>query len=454
MNSQNNNAVTGRWEKLVEWCQRHCTPYTYAIVVAVIIGVASGIAASALKWMIQLMSAIVFHDISLGSNLRLLFCPLLGILLTGIYQRYVVHLNLEHGMERIERELGSGKYNLGARYIFSPMIASTLTLGFGGSAGAEGPIATAGAAIGGRVGRIFKVDDATLKIMIGCGAGAGIAGIFLAPVGGAMFTLELLRLSMSTILVVSLIVACLVSAMTAYVCNGLNYDINFIQTVPFEVKIIVPALVLGVLCGVYSSYYTMIMKRLRGWFESIGNHWVRNLVSGTLLAAAVFFFPTLYGEGYDSLSKLINGEHIVLTHNSLFYELGHSPWLLMAITAGILFCKPIATCSTNSGGGVAGDFAPTLFAGAMTGFLFAMFLNTVFGLDLPTGNIVFIGMAGVMAGTVKAPLMAIFLTAEMADGYQFLLPLMIASATSYCIVTMISRLRAKGTVMPDEKAQA
>lgn len=161
MNSQNNNAVTGRWEKLVEWCQRHCTPYTYAIVVAVIIGVASGIAASALKWMIQLMSAIVFHDISLGSNLRLLFCPLLGILLTGIYQRYVVHLNLEHGMERIERELGSGKYNLGARYIFSPMIASTLTLGFGGSAGAEGPIATAGAAIGGRVGRIFKVDDAT-----------------------------------------------------------------------------------------------------------------------------------------------------------------------------------------------------------------------------------------------------------------------------------------------------
>lgn len=406
----------------------------FVMLIAVIIGLLAGIAAFVLKFMIGTTTNFLTGGLSAGHfNLSLLFYPLAGIILTGLFQRYVIHRDIEHGVERIEEGLRTRHYNLGNKYIYSPLIASTLTLGFGGSAGSEGPIATVGGAIGGGVARRLGLSPETIRVLIGCGAGAGIAGIFKSPIGGVLFTLEVLRLELKTVTVLAQFVSCIVSAMTAYVLSGCTYDIDFNQTIPFDIHIMPWAMLLGAFCGLYSLYYSKVMSSLRSYFESLKKPLVRNIVSGAMLAILIFVFPTLYGEGYESLSRLINGHHAILTEAGIFAGLGTKPWILIAITAAILICKPVAACSSNSGGGVAGDFAPCLFAGAIAGFLFGTFLNTAFGLDLPASNMAFVGMAAVMAGVVKAPLMAIFLTAEMADGYQYLLALLVAAYISYGI---------------------
>ncbi|MEZ3576131.1 MAG: chloride channel protein [Muribaculaceae bacterium] len=429
------NAPQGsRFDRLVQRLKDCCGEDVFVILIAVVIGLFAGFAAFVLKTMIGYTTNLLTGHLSAGHfNLVLLVYPLAGIVLTGLYQRYVIHRNIEHGVERIEQGLRERRYNLGKKYIYSPMIASTLTLGFGGSAGSEGPIATVGGAIGGSVARRLGLSPETIRVLVGCGAGAGIAGIFKSPIGGVLFTLEVLRLELKTSTVLAQFISCIVSAMTAYVLSGCSYDINFEQTIPFDIHIMPWAMLLGAFCGLYSLYYNRVMSGLRKYFESLRRPIVRNIVSGAMLAVLIFVFPTLYGEGYESLSRLINGHHAILTEAGLFAELGTKPWLLIAITAAILICKPVAACSSNSGGGVAGDFAPCLFAGAIAGFLFGTFLNTAFGLGLPASNMAFVGMAAVMAGVVKAPLMAIFLTAEMADGYQYFLALLVASYISYGI---------------------
>jgi len=416
-------------------------PGSVAVAVVVVgVGIVAGVAAFLLKKMIGFTTGLITAGVEPDHfNIRLLFFPLAGIVLTGLYQRYILHRNIEHGVERIEAGLRSHVYNLGSKYIYSPIVASTLTLGFGGSAGSEGPIATVGGAIGGAFGKRLGLRPEFVRVLIGCGAGAGIAGIFKSPLGGVLFTLEVLQLELTTVTVLAQFIACIISAMTAYVLSGCTYDINFIQAIPFDLKIIPWVVVLGVFCGLYSVYYSYIMDRMRKYFESVRRPLLRNVISGGILAALVFLFPTLYGEGYDSLSRLINGHHAVLTEAGFFSMLGGHVWILIAVTFAILAVKPMAACSTNSGGGVAGDFAPALFAGAIAGFFFAMLLNTIFNTAIPTANMAFIGMAAVMAGVVRAPLMAIFLAAEMADGYQYFLGLLIAAYISYGIAYYLKR---------------
>lgn len=416
-----------------------CPPNMAMAVMAVIIGLATGFVSWLLKLMISTLASWLTSGWSATHyNYRLLILPLAGIVLAGMYQRYILHRNIEHGIDRVKQNVRRGVDRISPSMIYNPMLASTLTLGFGGSAGSEGPIATTGSAIGSNVGRFFRLTPDQLRILIGCGAGAGIAGIFKAPVGGMLFTLEVLRLPLNTVSVIALLFSCIVSSMTAYVLSGYTYDITFVQTTPFDAHILPWVLLLGVLCGLYSAYYSTVMSRLRGRLEGIDNRLMRNIIAGASLAVMVFVFPTLYGEGYGSLSRLINGHHGVLVEHSLFFTQMPGPWLLIAIAAGILICKPFAACTTNSGGGVAGDFAPTLFAGAIAGYLFAMLLNNTVGTTLPVGNCAFIGMAAVMAGAVRAPLMALFLTSEMADGYQFFIALLIAASVSYIVVRMIS----------------
>lgn len=417
-------------------------PQVAIAVLAVIIGLATGIAA----WLLKLMIATLSSWLTTGwsathFNYRLLFLPLAGIVLAGLYQRYILRRNIEHGIERVKNKVKAGNDRVKPDMIYSPMLASTLTLGFGGSAGSEGPIATTGAAIGSNVGRMFGLTSDQLRILIGCGAGAGIAGIFKAPVGGMLFTLEVLALPLNTVSVIALLCSCIISSMTAYALSGYTYDINFIQSTPFDPHLLPWAILLGLLCGLYSAYYSTVMRRLRIRLEHINRPLLRNILAGASLAVMVFVFPTLYGEGYGSLSHLINGHQEVLVEHSLFYTSAPAPWLLIAIAAAILVCKPFAACTTNSGGGVAGDFAPTLFAGAIAGYLFAMLLNHTVGTTLPVGNCAFIGMAAVMAGAVRAPLMALFLTSEMADGYQFFIALLIATSVSYFVVRLLDRSR-------------
>lgn len=409
------------------------------IVIASIIGVAVGAAAYVLKEAIAWLSrgVTIMFDAS-SSNAFLLVVPIVGIVLAGVYQRYIIRTGLSHGVDRLSRDIAAGNPALGPKLTYGPIVASTLTLGFGGSAGAEGPIAYAGAAIGSNIGRVFGVDRTTLMLLVGCGAGAGIAGIFKAPLGGVLFTLEVLGMAMSTPAVIALVAAAVCASTTAYVFSGFTMDLPWTHAPQFVGEIIPWSLLLGVFCALYSVYYSRVMHRMRRVYGRIKNPWVENIAGGIVLAVTVFLFPTLYGEGYQAMGRIINADFQALFDGSVFYGVHIGRWTLPLLLAGILAVKCFATSASNSAGGVAGDFAPTLFAGCIAGLFFATTLNAAFDLGLDAAAFAYIGMAGVMAGAIRAPLMAFFLTSEMSNGYGYFLPLLIVSVVSYCLTVVIS----------------
>lgn len=417
-------------KRLMAMCRRHISDQGMLFIIAVITGVACGSAAALLKSLIAAISRWLTSSIHDGSmDYILLIVPVAGIVLTGIYQRYILRHDIEHGVKRIQDYIAAKVSHLPGYLTYGPIIASSLTLGFGGSAGSEGPIATSGAAIGNGIGRLFRLDNRLLLIMIGCGAGAGIAGIFKAPAGGVLFTLEVLKLEMTTVSVMALFLSCITAAMTAYVLSGCTVDMSFVQMEPFDANVMPWILLLGVTTGLYSLYYSDIMKMMNRVYSRMKNPWIRNIASGSILAALLFAFPAMYGEGYTMMEHLLNNDFPSITLHSPFHA--SEGWPMLLVVGGIVLVKAFATSASNSGGGVAGDFAPALFAGSMLGFLFASTANILFGLDLPVSGFTFIGMAGVMSGVVRAPLMALFLTAEMTNGFILFLPLMIVSAISF-----------------------
>lgn len=423
----------------VWWCRRHIERRPLAFIIATVIGLLAGFGAFLLKRMIGWLSTALTSGLNVvGPDWLLIVLPVIGIPLTGIICRYIFRSNPAHGVRRLMDALKAHDYRRPPQLMFSPLIASTVTLGFGGSAGSEGPIASAGAAIGSNMARAFRLDSHVMMIMVGCGAGAGIAGIFKAPLGGALFTLEVLHMSLTTFTVMVLLVSTLTAGMTAFLLSGCTVDIAIDHVNGFDSSLIGWVMLLGVVCGLYSLYYSYIMKSVEHLLTAIVNPWVRNILAGLALGLMLFLFPALYGEGYGVVGHLINGEYSALTVDSIFAGLGSGPWLMVAVAVGIVALKCFATSTTNSGGGVSGDFAPTLFAGAVMGYLFAVGANLLFDAELPVPLFAYLGLAGVMAGAIRAPLMAIFLTAEMTGAYGLLLPLMIAGAISFGIVRLFT----------------
>lgn len=433
--------------RFIDWLGTHVNVQTTVFVLAVATGLCAGAAAAMLKYAIRKVSeGFTDHFHMFGPNWALLAIPVAGILLTGLYQRKVLRADITHGVRRLGADIKSGRAAMPGYLCYAPMVASTLTLGFGGSAGSEGPIAYTGAAIGSNIGRLFRLDSHLMMIMLGCGAGAGIAGIFKAPVGGFLFTLEVLRLELTTMSVMACLLACITAAMTAYVLSGFTVDLSYIQYDPFDLHLAPCIILLGVVCGFYSLYYAYVMKTMERFYTALRRPWVRNLVSGSVLAAIIFLFPAMYGEGYDVMGDVLAGRLGSLTADSLFAHIAPEGWPIVAISAAILATKAFACSGANGGGGVAGDFAPTLFAGCVAGFFFATLLNTAFGLDLPVAGLAFCGMAGVMAGVIRAPLMALFLTAEMTDGFVLFLPLLTVTGVSYGIVRIFKPAEYYSTV--------
>lgn len=425
-------------------------PYAFMMMLAFITGLLTGSAAYLLKCTVRWVSQPIADNLHPWQcNRALLVMPVIGIMLTGIYQRYILHKEIYHGSDRLNRAIANRRYRLAGDLTYAPIVASTMTLGFGGSAGSEGPIAYAGAAIGSNIARLFRSDPTLMKIMLACGASAGIAGIFKAPIGGALFSLEVLTVSLTVGGIVAVLLASVTAALTAYVWSGCTPDLIFNNVSAFDWHWAPWVLVLGVFCALYSFYYSSVMTVMRRWYDSIGNPWLKNLISGALLAALVFLFPPLFGEGYNFMGELLAGKANALSDYSLFAYDGDLAWTPILIALGIIIVKAFACSSTNSGGGVAGDFAPTLMAGCVAGFFFASILNTLFGLHLPVADFAFFGMAAVMAGAIRAPFMAIFITVEMAQAYTLLLPVVLTAAVSYLGVLALRRLRHLPSSLPD-----
>ena len=460
---ETHNRFTELWLKFVIWREHHIKERNFLILLSLVVGITCGIAAQLLKFLIHLISsALTSHFSNTTENYLYLVYPVVGIILTVLFVKYVVKDNISHGVTKVLYAISRRKSRLKLRNTYASLVSSAITIGFGGSVGAEGPIVFTGAAIGSNVGQAFRMSPKVLMILVGCGAAAGIAGIFRAPIAGMLFTLEVLMLDLTGLTVMPLLLSSIAGATVAYVLEGYNAEFFFAQSEPFTTSRIPWTVALGVVCGLMSFYFTKVMFMMESMFKKVRQQWMRIVAGGALIASLVFVFPPLYGEGYGAVNHLLDGDVGGVMNGSFFYVDRDNVWFLVLFIGAITLMKAFATSATNGAGGVGGTFAPSLFVGALAGFLFAFVVNNLdLGLTLSQKNFTLMGMAGVMAGVMHAPLMAIFLTAEMTGGYDLFLPLLIVSAlayftiqcfTPYSIYTM--RLAKAGDLVTHQKDKA
>lgn len=460
---ERHNRLTDWWLKAVGWRERHLKERQFLVILALVVGVFCGFAAQLLKFLIHLISNFLTSHITITEgNLQYLIFPAVGILLSLLFVKYVVKDNISHGVTRVLYAISQRKSRLKIKYTWASVISSSVTIGFGGSVGAEGPIVFTGAAIGSNIGQAFRLQPKVLMILVGCGAAAGIAGIFRAPIAGMLFTLEVLMIDLTGVTVMPLLISSITGAVVAYLLEGYNAEFFFSMSEPFHTSKIPYTILLGIICGLVSLYFTKVMFFTENLFSKIKSTSVKYIIGSIVTVSLIFIFPPLYGEGYTAINQLLDGSTSSILDGTIFYIDRHSIWFLALFIGLIILSKAFATSATNGAGGVGGTFAPSLFVGAMTGFLFAYILNNLdVGIELSQKNFALMGMAGVMSGVMHAPLMAIFLTAEMTGGYDLFLPLLIVSALSfmtikasipYSIYTM--RLAKKGELMTHAKDKA
>ena len=452
------------WMKMLAWREKHIKEKSLVIMLSLVVGILAGLAAMVLKWLIHYISSSLtgFVTVETGNYLYIIY-PVIGILLAMWYVRYVVKDNISHGVTRVLYSISQNKSRLKPHNMYTSVVASSITIGFGGSVGAEGPIVFTGAAIGSNLGQAFRLSPRVLMILVGCGAAAGIAGIFKAPIAGMLFTLEVLMLDLTTVTVMPLLIASITAASIAYIFTGYDLEFFFVQSEPFVMERVPFFVALGVFCGLISLYFTRVMNLMENFFRKyLHKQWQRTLVGGTILASLVFLFPPLYGEGYGSINSLLNGDPGSIVDGSIFYGDRNNVWFIILYIGMIIALKGFATSATNGGGGVGGTFAPSLYVGCMTGFFFAFLINHLgFGMELSVKNFALMGMAGVMSGVMHAPLMGIFLTAEMTGGYELFLPLLIVSTLSYGTIKIFEpysiytmRLARRGELLTHYKDKA
>lgn len=451
--------------RILTWREDHISERSFLLILAFVVGVLSGFAALLLKFLISIIASTLSEHINItGANYLYLLYPVLGILIVGIYVRYVVKDNISHGVTRVLYAISQNKSRLKLHNTYTSVVASSITIGFGGSVGAEGPIVNTGAAIGSNLGSLFRMSPQILMMLVGSGAAAGVAGIFKAPIAGMLFAIEVLMIDLTTVSVMPLLISSITAATVSYIFTGYSPEFVFDQSEAFLTNRIPYTIVLGIVCGFTSLYFTKVIGKMESLFSKIHNPWYKFAFGGVILSGLIFCFPPLYGEGYEAITDLLTGDPSTLFDGSVFYSLHDNVWFVLLFLLMIILTKVFATSATNGGGGVGGTFAPSLYVGCMTGFFFAYLINTLGlfpGDGLSCKNFALMGMAGVMSGVMHAPLMGIFLTAEMTGGYQLFLPLLIVSTISYCTVRLFvrysiytMRLAKRGELLTHHKDKA
>ena len=426
--------------KLHDWRVANVSDKMFLLVLAFFVGLLSAVAAFVLHGLINTIVALLtghFHTDTY--NWLFLVYPVIGIYLTSLFVRYIVKDNISHGITRILYAISSNRSRIKAHNTWSSVIASAITIGFGGSVGAEAPIVLTGSAIGSNLGKLFRMDNKTLMTLVGCGAAGAIAGIFKAPIAGLVFTLEVLMIDLTMASLLPILVSCVTATCFTYIFSGNAVMFSFHLDSDWTVQRVPACLLLGVTCGLVSLYFIRMMNACEDMFARFKDKpYVKLVLGGAILSTLIFVFPSLYGEGYHSINLLLNGKTEAdwnqVLDGSLFY--GHSEYLVLYI-ALVLFTKVFATSATNGGGGCGGTFAPSLFIGCFTGFLFSRLWNMhQIGVYVPEKNFSLLGMAGVMSGVMHAPLTGIFLIAEITSGYNLFMPLMIVSVASYLTINI------------------
>ena len=427
-----------------------------------IVGIVSGVAALVLKNLIHFVENELTEWFAVDAiSYWYIVYPLIGIALTVLFVKYVVKDDIGHGVSKILYSISRGGSRLKPHNTWSSMVASPLTIGLGGSVGAEAPIVLTGASIGSNLARMFKLNYKYVTLMVGCGASGAIAGIFNAPIAGIVFTLEVLMLDLTMAYIIPLLISAVTATILSYFFMGEGVVLHFDQVTNFHVNTLLFYILLGVFTGLIGFYFTRSAMYFEKKFSAIKNPVLRLLSGGIILGILVFIFPPLWGEGYSSITTIFEGTGTELLNNSLFFEWRDNAYLFLVVLAGILIFNVLAMSATTGSGGIGGIFAPTLFMGAIAGYFLVKLLNTFYDLGLPEENFSLAGMAGMMAAVMHAPLTAIFLIAEITGGYGLFIPLIITSTVAYVTIMKFEphsvytkRLAERGELITHHKDKA
>ena len=453
-------------EKIYSWflnITKRLSERQMLAILAVVVGIFAGLGTYLFEVLLHLIKAALVNwfDTDTFHFLYLIY-PAIGIVLATLFVRYIVKDNISEGVTRVLYAMSRRGSHIAGHNCWTSVVGGAMTIGFGGSVGPEAPIVLTGAAIGSNVGKLAQLNYKNITLLLCCGAGAAVAAIFKAPITGVVFVLEILMLDITSTSIIPLLISSVTATTLALVLRGFDpiISVTLTDSDSFRINQIPLFLLLGGLCGAVSFYFTTVNSRVGKVIQSIKSQYKRWAIGGIILGILIFIFPPLYGEGYEAFTSLMRGDKLTIFENSLFYEFREIDWVVLLYIIAIVVFKVIAMATTNAAGGVGGTFAPSLFVGAFTGAAVALICNML-GWDISIATFTLVGMAGVMSGVMKAPLTAIFLIAELSNGYGLFIPLMIVSCIAFAVGRWLDpdsiytkHLRQKGELLTHDKDQS
>ena len=461
-----------RYDKIYQyylWLTHRLTDRQLMMVLAVVVGLAAGLGTYVFEVLLHFVreGLVNWFPVERAQFLYLIY-PAIGIILATLFVKYVVKDNISEGVTRVLYAMSRTNSRIRGHNCWTSVVGGATTIGFGGSVGPEAPIVLTGAAIGSNIGKLARLNYKNITLLLCCGAGAALAAIFKAPITGVVFVLEILMLDITIGSVTPLLIASLSATTLALMLRGFDPILPVTLSVAdkFELAQIPMFIILGVLCGLMSFYFTSVNTAVGRLFRRIDSQYKKWAVGGVLIGVLIFIFPPLYGEGYEAMTALMRGETHSLFDNSLFFKFSSIEWVVILFVVATMLFKVVAMAATNSAGGVGGTFAPSLFVGSFIGALTALVFNIIFrwlGIDMQLSIVSFtlVGMAGVMAGVMNAPLTSIFLIAELSNGYELFIPLMITASISFALDYYLNpdsiytkQLRERGELLTHNKDQS
>ncbi|MGD9493903.1 MAG: chloride channel protein [Bacteroidales bacterium] len=431
----------------------------FVLLLSIMVGLAAGLAAVILKTSVHYIEAYVRDQANVDAeNFYYLVLPVLGILITVFFTVYIVKDDISHGVSKILRALSKGESRMKPHFMYSGLVGCSVTAGMGGSVGMEAPILATGAAMGSNIGEWFGQSHRTRMLLIGAGTAGALAAIFKAPIAGVIFAIEVLALEVSAASIIPLLISAVTGALLSTFMLGKNIEFYFSIQEPFEYRNIFYYVILGIVCGLVSVYFLRTNSWIEGIVQKIRKKIWRIVIGGGAVGLLIFLFPPLYGEGYAFMRMILSGNVHDLSNNSFFYNFDENSWVFVGYLGLILVLKVAAMSLTTGSGGIGGAFAPSLFMGGITGAAFVKVVNLLGFTTIIQSNFILVGMAGLIAGVISAPLTAIFLIAEITGGYALFIPLIVTSSLAYMTTRLwepysiyTSRLAVSGELVTHDR---
>ena len=456
--------ILERMRGLLRRLSRRLSERQMIALLAIVVGLLAGLGTCFFEMLLHGVKAalVMWFPVDQAQVLYLIY-PAIGIVLATLFVKYIVRDEISEGVTRVLYAMSRRDSRIASHNCWSSIVGGATTIGFGGSVGPEAPIVLTGAAIGSNVGKLARLNYKDLTLLLCCGAGAAVAAIFKAPITGVVFVLEILMLGITSTSIFPLLLASVTATTTALIYRGFDpiIAVTLSEADVFVINQIPLYILLGVCCGLMSYYFTSMNSIVGTFVKRLPSQAKRWAFAGVVLGVLIFIFPPLYGEGYEGLTSLMHGNVTALFDNSLFFKFSSIEWVAIIYVTAIMFFKVIAMATTNASGGVGGTFAPSLFVGAFMGAIVALVCNALFDWNIPIVSFTLVGMAGVMAGVMKAPLTSIFLIAELSNGYGLFIPLMIVAAISFAVDYALDRdsiytkqLRMRGELLTHDKDQS